>query len=112
MLTTPSPGWIDPVLVVVVVALILWAAILLSRAPVRGDRAVGVASPAERLSALEARLAGLPQHSDLRDLGSRMSGVEQQVGVLAERVESQGESCERIERAVERLTDIHMREGK
>ena len=58
---------------------------------------------AKRLAAVEHDLRSAPTHSDIRQLGEKVSDAMAQVGIVAEAVKGMKEGVGRIDRSVERI---------
>lgn len=101
-------AWILGILTLGGGALIAWIRFRLA-----GDfaRSGDVASLAARVTAMEQRLAQMPNHEDLRQLQARVGDVERGVAVVAEKVSGVAEIMKRVEHQTNLLVHHQLREG-
>ena len=74
-------------------------------------RSADVGSLAARVTAMEQRLAQMPNHEDLRQLQARVGDVERGVAVVAEKVSGVAEMMKRVEHQTNLLVHHQLREG-
>jgi hypothetical protein len=65
-----------------------------------------------RITAMENRLATMPNHEDLRVMQARMGGLEREVAVVGERLGGVTEILKRVEHQTQLLVHHQIREGE
>lgn len=106
--------WKDLAWILGLVTLLGGSLIAWLRFRLAGDfaRSGDVSALAARVTAMEQRLAQMPNHEDLRQLQSRVGDVERAVAVVAEKISGVAEIMKRVEHQTQLLVHHQLREGE
>lgn len=106
--------WKDLAWIVGVTAAVGGLLLAFLRFKLAGDFAArsDVSALAGRMTAMEQRLATMPNHEDLRALQGRIGALEREVAVVGERLGGVTEILKRVEHQTQLLVHHQLREGE